>query len=77
MQIIDSRSSEERQYDFAMSLFIGRIARQAILSGLSKAITTSNNLKDFNEACSLMNEMIDSERASIYLWENPDRIVIP
>lgn len=77
MQIIDNRTSEERQYDFAMSLFIGRITRQSILLELSKAITTGKGLKDFNEACSLMNEIVDSERASVYLFKNPDRIVMP
>lgn len=62
---------------FAWSLFIGRTVRLALLKTLDSEIKYKKNIKNIQEAKDLMNDIIDSERASIFLWKNPDRIVIP
>lgn len=62
---------------FAWTLFIGRTVRLALLKTLDSQIKYKKNIKNMQEAKDLMNEIIDSERASIFLWKNPDRIVIP
>ena len=62
---------------FAWTLFIGRTARLALLKTLDREIKYKKNIRNMQEAKDLMNDIIDSERASIYLYKNPTKIVIP
>ena len=61
---------------FAWTLLIGRSVRLALLKTLDNEIRYKKNIKNMDEAKSLMNDIIDSERASIYLYKNPTKIVI-
>lgn len=63
--------------NFPFTLFIGRLTRLTLLQILQKEIKHNKNIKDVSEAKRLLNDIVDSERASMYLYKNPERIVIP
>ena len=66
----------ESNHDFTMTLFIGRLTRRLLLAEIYKALLLGI-VKNKDEAIDLAREIMDSENASQYLIDHPERIIVP